>query len=147
MSADFYFGVLIGALVLCIGLVLLLGTMGRRTRTEVDQVLIDLARQRNCIAEDHMRVVQRLTGWVGELVELMKDGETTSPLLGGVATGVARGCEDVPSGNPLGSGDVVSEAEARGLLEAAAAAGARVRAGSLLELALKDQGELTEEKP
>jgi hypothetical protein len=118
VSADFYFGVLIGALVLAIGLVLLLGTMGRRTRTEVEQVLIDLARERNRIAEDHMRVVQGLTGWVGELVELMKDAKISPSSAGLAAESAAVGSEYVLLGGCAGDGEPLSKTKMQEVLDA-----------------------------
>jgi hypothetical protein len=102
MSADFWFGLVIGAILVAVAVAALIitdsGNGQSHTRSHRERSLA-LLRERNRLDEDKLFVLKGMTGWIAELVEVLKDAKI-SPSSAGLAAESARGgCAD--GGEPL----------------------------------------------
>ena len=157
MSADFWFGVVIGAMVLLIGVAALL-IWAKDLNESVAERSLEQLRLSNRLHESRISVLQGMSGWLGELVEVLKDANDPrcsdaeadiSPPSGDLAAVLAAvGEEDTPSGGLAGGGDVfdepLNEAQVRAALGWVAArckrgvfAAPAVWPGALFDLAMK----------
>lgn len=72
MSADFFFGVVIGFIVVLVGVAALL-IYGKEHAHSHGERGMALMRERNRIDEDKLFVLKGMSGWLAELVEVLKD--------------------------------------------------------------------------
>lgn len=157
MSADFYFGMVVGMVGLLVSLVSLL-IWSKRGEASFGERSLVLMRERNRLDESKTLVLQGMSGWIAQLVELLRDAgdarcDDFSPPSAGLAVGAAVGFEDVPSGGSADGGDVpeglLNEAQVRAALAWVAQrcqkgvfTGSRACPGALFDLAMKYEAAL-----
>jgi hypothetical protein len=111
MSADFWFGLVIGAILLAVAVAALMIWDSGNGQSHGQRSLA-LMRERNRLDEDKLAVLKGMTGWIAELVELMKDAKISPSSAGLAAESAREGC--------AGGGEPLSKAQMQEVLDALA---------------------------
>ena len=104
MSADFFFGVVIGFIVVLVGVAALL-IYGKEHAQSHGERVMALMRERNRIDEDKLFVLKGMSGWIAELVENLPSSANLA------AESVAHGTEKPVSGGCADGGEPISKEE------------------------------------
>jgi hypothetical protein len=120
MSADFFFGVVIGFIVVLVGVAALL-IYGKEHAQSHGERGMALMRERNRIDEDKLFVLKGMSGWIAELVEVLKDAALVENLPSSAslaAESAAHGTEKPVSGGYADGGEPLSREEMDSILAA-----------------------------
>jgi hypothetical protein len=117
MSADFWFGLVIGAILLAVAVAALMIWDSGNGQSHGQRSLA-LMRERNRLDEDKLAVLKGMNGWIAELVELMKDAKISPSSAGLAAESAAVGSEYVLLGGCADGGEPLSKAEMQEVLDA-----------------------------
>jgi hypothetical protein len=140
MSADFWFGLVIGAILLAVAVAALMIWASGNGQSHSQRSLA-LMRERNRLDEDKLFVLKGMTGWIAELVEVLKDAKI-SPSATGLAAELARGgCAG--GGEPLSKGQMqeVLDALARRYGQQAPAVPVGSQPGALFSAVMELEGD------
>jgi hypothetical protein len=120
MSADLFFGVVIGFIVVLVAVVALL-IYGKENAQSHGERTLALMRERNRLDEDKLFVLKGISGWIAELVEVLKDAALVENLPSSAslaAESAAHGTEKPVSGGCADGGQPLSREEMDSILAA-----------------------------
>jgi len=142
MSADFWFGLVIGAILLAVAALMIWDSGNGQSHTcSHRERSLALLRERNRLDEDKLFVLKGMTGWIAELVEVLKDAKISPSSAGLAAESALEECAD--GGEPLSKAQMqeVLDALARRYGQQAPAVPVDSQPGALFSAVMELEGE------